>query len=213
MGIADSLQLPSSKQGAIIDSGALLHFCPDKPKFINFKPLKGKIICTANDSVLYIHGIEKVAIELPNSSGKMKCILKETIYSPEMAFTLISAFCLDKAGCLTIFAKSQYTIKNPNGKVMPTLTLLSDLYCLMMKGVVTSPKVVNVASVKISLHEAHLRCRHIAHAAIKYAVEKGLICQNLYLVSVVWEVPRFPRGIVIGARYVKLSSYVRVLVV
>ena len=55
----------------------------------NFKPLKGKIICTANDSVLYIHGIEKVAIELPNSSGKMKCILKETIYSPEMAFTLI----------------------------------------------------------------------------------------------------------------------------
>ena len=108
MGIADSLQLPSSKQGAIIDSGALLHFCPDKPKFINFKPLKGKIICTANDSVLYIHGIEKVAIELPNGSGKMKCILKETIYSPEMAFTLISAFCLDKAGCLTIFAKSQY---------------------------------------------------------------------------------------------------------
>ena len=83
----------------------------------------------------------------------------------------------------------------------------------MMKGVVTSPKVVNVASVKISLHEAHLRCRHIAHAAIKYAVEKGLICQNLYLVSVVWEVPRFPRSIVIGARYVKLSSYVRVLVV
>ena len=121
VGIADSLQLPSSKQGAIIDSGALLHFCPDKPKFINFKPLKGKIICTANDTVLYIHWIGEVAIELSNGSGKMKCILKETIYSPEMAFTLISAFCLDKAGCLTIFAKSQYTIKNSNGKVMPTL--------------------------------------------------------------------------------------------
>ena len=90
VGIADSLKIPPSKCGVIVDSGASSHFCPDKLKFINLRPLKGQNIRTTNNGVILGCGIGNVSIELSNGSGKTKCVLKDTIYMPELAFTLIS---------------------------------------------------------------------------------------------------------------------------
>ena len=52
VGIADSLKIPPSKRGIIVDSGTSSHFCPDKSKFINLRPLEGQNICTANNGVI-----------------------------------------------------------------------------------------------------------------------------------------------------------------
>ena len=72
IGIADSLKIPPSKHGVIADSGASSHFCPDKSKFMNLRPLKGQNICTTNNGVILACKIGDVSIELFNSSGKTK---------------------------------------------------------------------------------------------------------------------------------------------
>ena len=38
--VAEALQIPKLKRGAIIDSGASQHFCPDWSKFTNYKPIE-----------------------------------------------------------------------------------------------------------------------------------------------------------------------------
>ena len=46
--ISDSLKIPPSKHGVIVNSGMSSQICPYKSKFINLRPLKGQNICTAN---------------------------------------------------------------------------------------------------------------------------------------------------------------------
>ena len=138
IGIADSLKIPPLKRGVIVDSGTSSHFCPDKSKFINLRPLEGQNICTANDGVILAFGIGDVSIELSNVSGKTKCVLKDTIYVPDMAFTLISVSHLDLTNCSMTFTGSQCIIRNPKGAVMATLPLSEGLYRLAMKSS-TSP--------------------------------------------------------------------------
>ena len=84
--------------------------CPDKLKFINLRPLEGQNIHTTNDRVILACGIGDVSIELSNSSGKTKCVLKDTIYVPEMALTLISVAHLDLLNCSTTFMGGQHII-------------------------------------------------------------------------------------------------------
>ena len=110
VGVADSLKIPPSKHGVIVDNSASSHFCPDKSKFINLRPLEGQNICTANDGVILAFGIGKVSIELSNGSSKTKCVLKDTIYTPDMAFTLISVSHLNLVNCSTTFTGSQCII-------------------------------------------------------------------------------------------------------
>ena len=110
VGVADSLKIPPSKHGVIVNSDTSSHFCPDKSKFINLIPLEGQNIHTANDGVILAYGIGDVSIELSNGSGKTKCVLKDTIYVPDMAFTLILVSRLDLMNCSTTFTGGQCII-------------------------------------------------------------------------------------------------------
>ena len=175
IGIADSLKIPPSKCGVIVDSGMSSQICPDKLKFINLRPLEGQNIHTTNDRVILACGIGDVSIELSNSSGKTKCVLKDTIYVPEMALTLISVAHLDLLNCSTTFMGGQHIIWNPKGAVMATLPLSNGLYHLATKSSTSPSAHANIASAKMTIQEAHLKFGHIAHDAIKYAVTKGLI--------------------------------------
>ena len=175
IGIADSLKIPPSKCGVIVDSGMSSQICPDKLKFINLRPLEGQNIHTTNDRVILACGIGDVSIELSNSSGKTKCVLKDTIYVPEMAFTLISLAHLDLLNCSTTFMGGQHIIWNPKGAVMATLPLSNGLYHLAMKSSTSPSAHANIASAKMTIQEAHLKFGHIAHDAIKYTITKGLI--------------------------------------
>jgi hypothetical protein len=46
--VAVALQVPKSRLGAIMDSGATQHFCPDWSKFINYCPLENQTVNTAD---------------------------------------------------------------------------------------------------------------------------------------------------------------------
>ena len=113
--VVKMLDVPRSKLGTCMDSGALNHYCPDQSKFMDYKSIECEIT-TANGRTLKTAGMGNLHIELPNGSGKTKTILKNVIYAPKMAFTLISISRLDKAGFSITFNKGLCSIKDPNNQ-------------------------------------------------------------------------------------------------
>ena len=176
--ITDALKVPKFRLGAIVDSGASRHFCPDRTKFVNFKSIEDRPIKTADGRVLKAIGMGDVHIELPNGSGRTKAILKEAVYVPEMAFTLVSVSRLDDAKCATLFKNGMCTIMDPAGRTMATLPRHDGLYRLVASTSNTPDSgmdYASVASVKMTISEAHQKLGHLAHTAIKYAMKSGQI--------------------------------------
>ena len=69
-----------------------------------------------------------VVIELPNGAKHTKILLKDTIYTPDMAFTLISVSHLDEANGLAIFSGGMCTIKSVAGHIVTTIPHANGLY-------------------------------------------------------------------------------------
>ena len=112
-------------------------------------------------------GIGDVRIELHNGPKWTPALLKDAVYAPGMAFTLISVGRLDKADCLVTFQKGVCTIQNPEGCIMGTIPMANGLYRLVNTGKETSLDHTNIATGKISISEAHQKLGHISHSAIR----------------------------------------------
>ena len=105
----------------------------------------------------------------------MKVILKEAIYAPDMAFTLVSISQLDDAGSSITFSKGMCIIKNPNGQTMATIPWADGLYCLVNPYKSNLSGHVNIVAGKMSISEAHRKLGHISHTMIKHAITSGQI--------------------------------------
>jgi hypothetical protein len=107
--LATTLKASKTRNKAIIDSGASCHFCPDKSKFLDHKPIDHPIK-TADGWILKGLGMADIHIELPNGKNWTPVILKECIYVPDLSFTLIS---------VSQIVKDNYAkITHPNGHIM-----------------------------------------------------------------------------------------------
>ena len=168
--IPKALQIPKSWLRACMDSGASHHYCLDHDKFENYQPISGWNITTADGCTLRVVGVGDVHIELPNGLKQTKAILKEAIYAPDMAFTLISISQLDNTGSSIIFHKGMCIIKNPQGWIIATIPWADGLYCLIDPYKVNQMAHVNVATGKMSISEAYCKLGHISHTTIKHAV-------------------------------------------
>ena len=173
--IADAIGLPKDKLGACIDSGASSHYCPDRTRFQNFRPLEDRNITTADGRSLKAVGIGDVRIELPNGSKRTPALLKNAVFAPDMAFTLISVSRLDEADCSVNFRKGMCTIRNPKGQTMATIPRANGLYRLVNPNKGNPSEHANVAAGKMSISEAHRKLGHISHTAIKHAISSGRI--------------------------------------
>lgn len=171
--IADDLDIPKSKLGTCMDSGASRDFCPDRTKFLNYRTIRRKITM-ASGSTLDAVGMGDLQIELPNGNKKTKVTFKNAIHAPDMAFTLLSISRLDKAGFAVLFKKGMCTISNPDGKTIGTIPHTDGLYKLVANRS-KAQETANSASAKMSISEAHKKLGHIAHSAIRHAITKGLI--------------------------------------
>ena len=67
------------------------------------------------------------------------------------------------------------TIANPAGKVMATIPWSDGLYRLAVHESTKELDYANIATVKMSINEAHRKLGHIAHNAIKHAVASRMI--------------------------------------
>jgi hypothetical protein len=171
----DDLEFPKSTLGAIVDSGASCHFSLDRWKFKNYRAISDKPITTADGRTFKAIGMGDVPIDLPNGKGRTKAVLKNSIYSPNLAFTLISINALDEANCEASFKNGWCTIKNPNGKTMATIPKSNGLYRILDQDVDTHVDYANIASTKMTITEAHRRLGHISPKAIRHMVQTGMI--------------------------------------
>ena len=132
-------------------------------------------ITTADGQSLKAVGIGDLRIDLPNGTKQTSALLKDTVYAPDMAFTLISVGHLNKADCSVTFQKRMCTIRNPEGRIMGTIPMENSIYCLVNAGKMTSLDHANIAAGKMSISEARCKLGHIAHSAIRNAISTGQI--------------------------------------
>jgi len=95
----------SPSTNLIVDCGASSHFSPDKSKFINFEAILPEPIHAADGHTFSAIRCGGLIVTLPTRDSETgpPITLKWVYYTPQMAFTLVSVTCLDKAGCsLTI---------------------------------------------------------------------------------------------------------------
>ena len=171
--IAEVPDIPKSKLGTCIDSGASRNYSPDHMKFSNYKSV-WQTITTADGRLLAGVNIGDLHIELPNRLAKLKIVFKNTIHVPSMAFTLISISRLDKAGFLVTFSEGMCTIKDPKHKMVATVPHMDGLYKLVSKQL-NKTETANAASGKMLINEAHRKLGHIAYSAIHHALSNGLV--------------------------------------
>ena len=115
--VADSSNLPKSKLGTCLDSGASTDYSPDRTKFSNYRSIE-KDITTADGRTLKAVGMGDLHLDLPNGSKRTQVTFKNAVHAPDMAFTLLSISKLDKADHKVIFHKQMCTIMNPKGHTM-----------------------------------------------------------------------------------------------
>ena len=174
MNITEILQVPKSKLGSCIDSGASEVYCLDREKFANYKQINWSIT-TADGRKLKAIGMGDLEIDLPNGSKATKMMFKDAIHAPDMAFTLIAISKLDKAKYKVIFHKSTCTIIDLKGKTITMIHHSKGLYRISSAKSAENGGHAATASGKMSISEAHRKLGHISYGAITHAISKGFI--------------------------------------
>jgi hypothetical protein len=172
--VAEALQVPKSRLGTCIDSGASRVYSPDRTRFTNYKTIDRRITA-ADGRELKAIGMGDLEMELPNGSGTTKMKFKQVIHAPDMAFTLISISRLDKAGYKVVFEKGMCRIINPKGRVIATIPHSDGLYRIAASKASTGTTYAAAASGKMTISEAHKKLGHVSCGAIVHAVTKGYI--------------------------------------
>ena len=170
--VVETLQLPKSKLGTCLDSGATQVYSPDHSKFSNYRTIN-RDITTADGRTVKAIGVGDLEIELPNGSKRTKTVFERAVHAPGLAFTLISISRLDKAGYLVTFNKGMCTIKNPKGRTIATIPHSDGLYKICASKQAKGENHANTVSTKMTISEAHRKLGHISHTAIKNGVTKG----------------------------------------
>ena len=153
--VTNALNVPKSQLGAYIDSGASHHYSPHCNAFTDYCPIHNWSITTADGQKLKVVSMGNIIIKLPNGVKHTKIHLKDTIYTPNMAFTLISVSRLDEVNGSAIFSGGMCTIKSTAGHIVTTIPRADGLYHILP---VKDPPIIdyaNVASVKWVISEAH----------------------------------------------------------
>ena len=121
--VANMLIILKSQLGSCVDSGASHHYSPHHNTFIKYCPIHNQSITAADGQKLKAVSMGDVEIELLNGAKCKKLLLKDAIYTPNMAFTLISVSCLDEANGSAIFSMVRC--------IVATILHADILYCII----------------------------------------------------------------------------------
>jgi len=86
----------------VYDSGATCHMSPYIDAFTNFEFIEPKKISAADNRTFDAIGKGNLHIRIPNGDGFTPVTLRDALYAPSIAFTLISLSRADKAGYTTL---------------------------------------------------------------------------------------------------------------
>ena len=163
----------SNHTESILDSGASRHFTPERKKLLNYEEfITSEPIRAADGRTFSALGKGDLKVNLPNGNQKTTPItLKNVLYSPHMAFTLISMSCVDRAGFSIHIQGGNCVIRTPNSKTIACIPEIRGLY-----RIIDSPAHnANVSVKQISINELHQRMGHVNHEDLQRMVEKGMV--------------------------------------
>ena len=175
---AEALTTGVAKCGTIIDCGASNHFSPEREKFLNYRELSPIPIKAADGRIFHALGKGDMKVSLPmgENNKPTTVTLKDTFYSPQMAFTLISVTRMTKAGLSCTMKGKTCTITSPSNKVIGRVPKIRGLYrvtdTLATKNDTQS---ANSASQTLTISQLHRLMGHINHDDLRTMVKEGIV--------------------------------------
>jgi hypothetical protein len=139
----------------IIDSGATSHFCPDCAKFITLEAIKAQDVHTADRSTISALGRGDIKVNLLLGNKYTTVTLKNTLYTPKMALTLISVHRITAAGFTVQFENDACKILSPapKQKLIASIAQVNGLYAIPTQ----MEESTHVA--KLTINELHHACK------------------------------------------------------
>lgn len=158
----------------LYDSGASRHMSPFRHRFRNFHTIPPRAITAANHRTFYATGAGDLQVDVPNGDTTTPVILRDTLYAPDMALTIISISRINDAGYDVSFHAKTRTCKisNPAGKQVGSIPANSN----GLFKVEHSYAAIDTTPVKqIDIHTLHQRLGHIAADTIHALVRNHAI--------------------------------------
>ena len=101
-------------------------------------------------------------IGIPNGKTTMHVMLKNILYCPDLAFTLISLMHCDAAGYLVLLKNQKCVIRDAKGMTLGQIPVSNGLYKVEHKHTAAT---ANVTRKSLTLDELHHRMGHISPQA------------------------------------------------
>jgi Reverse transcriptase (RNA-dependent DNA polymerase)/gag-polypeptide of LTR copia-type len=156
----------------LYDSGASCHMSPFHDDFINFVPIVPKSITAADQRSFQAIGKGDVCIEVPNGETPTRIMLKDVLYAPSMALTLVSISRIAAAGYTTVFRDTSCRIYHAQREPVGEISVDGGLYRVHHLPLSEAAAPVEET---VTINELHRRMGHIAHEAARDLVKKKLV--------------------------------------
>ena len=114
--VAESVKM--SARAKLYNSRCTNHISPYKCNFNNFHIIKTRHFQAANKQTFSTIRKGNLVINIPNENGIMKFQLQDILYSPEVAYMLVSVGHLDEDGFSVTFSGGKCTIRDVNREVV-----------------------------------------------------------------------------------------------
>ena len=115
-----------------IDTGASHHMLPYKEEMEDFVSITPEPITATDGGTFMATRRRNLRVEIPNDKGETSpIILRDMLYAPGMAFTLLSVPRADKNSCTVSFRWGQATIRNHDDHQIGCVPLTARLYTFM----------------------------------------------------------------------------------
>ena len=138
----------------VFDSGASVHISPYRERFTSFRALEpARPITAANGETFLATGEGEVELRVPNGKGTQLLKLRNVLYSPSVAFALVSIKKADEGGYTTIFEHGECRIvERASNLDVARVPLMDRLYQVVSRYV----EIATTAAVKDEVLDAAL---------------------------------------------------------
>nr|VWO95503.1 Uncharacterized protein [Ganoderma boninense] len=179
--VAQALSAAPGMYIDVFDSGASVHISPYRERFTTFRDLTPpRAITAANGDQFLATGEGEVELRVPNGTTTQLLKLRNVLYSPSVAFALVSIKRADEGGYTTVFEHGECRIYERASELdVARVPLTNGLYQVVSRYV----EVAAVASstrpgsnrrnLEISQAEFHRCLAHRSYKAARELVMKG----------------------------------------
>ena len=176
--VANIVGISPSERVEVYDSGATCHMSPYIDSFVDFEFITPKPIASADNQTFDAIGKGNLQVKILNGEKSTTVTLRDALYAPTMAFTLISLSRADKAGYTTIIENGElHLINRSNDEIIRKVPAQDGLWTVRSASKAlekdTDPLPGNHSLTALTLMDLHRCLGHISPSAIAQLMNKG----------------------------------------